>query len=148
MESTSSPLAWVALGGAALCIIASFLVWIKLSDGSETLELKGLDRDPFGDRVAGVLTLPMAIIAAVMLVLGATLRKKVFHILAAVAAGLGALTTLGQIGNVSDFNDVFGDDTATVGPGLWLALAGSTLAMVCAIIAAVQTKKRPVGYAR
>jgi NADH:ubiquinone oxidoreductase subunit 5 (subunit L)/multisubunit Na+/H+ antiporter MnhA subunit len=145
METSAAgvPLAWAALAGAVLCAIASFLVWVKFADGTE---FKGTDEDALGDRLAGALTLPLSIIAGVFLVIGALTRKRVLHILAAVAAGLAMLMAFGQFGRIEDVNEVFGDGTADPGIGIWLAILGSLVAMVCAIVAAVKTKKRPVGY--
>jgi hypothetical protein len=146
---TSSPFAWLGLLAAIVCAVGSTLVWAKIrfeSGGiTESVEIKGLGEAD--DRKDGVITLTLAIIAGVMLVLGATVKRKVFHIVAAVAAGLAALTAFVDIADI-EANAASGleflDPDVTIGIGLWLTAAGATLATICAIIAAVQTKKRLV----
>jgi hypothetical protein len=148
-ERTSSPIAWLGVLAAIVCAVGSTLVWAKISFESggitESIEIKGLGEAD--DRKDGVITLTLAIIAGVMLVLGALVRRKVFHILAAVAAGLAALTAFIDIADIES-NAASGleflDPEVTIGIGLWLTAAGATVATICAIVAAVQTKKRVV----
>lgn len=133
MVRTAAPIGWVAAVLAAVCGAAPFLPWAS-SDGES---VDGFTEFVFIDRrFAGVAVIFFAAIAAILLVIGSAVRLRVLHILGAVFVGLAALMPLGDLDDISDFN-------ADPGVGLFVAIGAGAAACICAIVAAVQTKKRP-----
>jgi hypothetical protein len=119
MEASTPPVAQsspaalaVPLAGIALLIIGSIGPWVKV--GPVTGD--GLSRD-------GVITLILAIIAAVFVALARVRKRPVSRIALGICAVLALATT------IYDVIDVTGTDIGTfeasVGWGLWLCLVGS-----------------------
>jgi hypothetical protein len=123
-------------------------VWAEVAFEGETIaEIKGFGEE--GDRKDGVITMPLAIIAAVLMLLGALTKRRVLHIIAAVVAGLAAIISFIDIGDIKDSAvDGIGAEgfDVTIGIGLWLTAIGAAVATICASVAAVQTKKRRTAY--
>jgi len=144
-ERAKAPIGWVATIAAAACAVSPLLPWVNGDDASEN----GFFEYFGGNRFNGVAIAVLAGIAAVLLGIGTAIRNRVLLIIGAVVAGLAAFLPLGDLNKINDLNDVFGlsgDDEFTPGFGLFVALATGIAALVCAIIAAVKTKKRPVGH--
>ena len=145
VEATSSPIAWVGVLGAVACVIGSFLTWAEVAG----FEIKGLGGDDVGGTKDGALTLPLASAAAILLVIGVLRRKRVLHIIAAVCAGLAAAIAIYDISDInSQFDGNEGGFEVNIGEGLWMCAIGASVATICAIIAAVQTRKRPADPSR
>jgi len=146
MERAKAPIGWVATIAAAACAVSPVLPWVNGEAASEN----GFFEYFGGNRFNGVAIAVLAGIAAVLLGIGTAIRNRVLLIIGAVVAGLAAFLPLGDLNKINDLNDVFGlsgSDEFTPGVGLFVALGTGIVALVCAIIAAVKTKKRPVGHA-
>ena len=141
-EKTKAPIGWVAAGAAVACAVSPFLSWAT-GDGES---VNGFTEFGFDDRFVGAGVLFFAAVAAILLVIGTAVRNRVLHILGAVSAGLAMFLPFADIGKINDLNDLGGDISPAV--GIFVALGTGALALVCAIIAAVQTKKRPAGITR
>jgi hypothetical protein len=145
-ERTTTPLGWVAAALSVACAVAPFLPWAKDNDQDKTFNGFGeilSVRESEVQAMAGAAVLVFAVIAAILLVIGTATRRRVLHILGAIAIGIAGFMPFVDIGRISDLNDLGAD--VDNGPGIWVAIATGLIAMVCAIIAAVKTKRRPVG---
>jgi hypothetical protein len=128
----------VQLVGAVLMGLGCFLVWYKVA---------GVKVDPFDmaddDSVNGGVILFFAIVAAAFAVVGLLARRVLaVAIIAVVFAALGLLMVAGAISDGSDTKDLA--DLARLdfswGPGLWIALVGSLVALAGSIV--VLSKRR------
>ena len=138
VEKVGSPFAWLALLCAIAVAVGSGMTWIDFP-GNDDISGFGTE----GDAKDGVITILLAIVAAILLLLGGLIKLRVLHIIAAVVIALAAVTGWVDVGDVNgDLADVFG---VKVGIGLWIVAIGATVGTLFAIIAAVQTRKRPVG---
>ena len=133
-----SAFAWLALLAALAVAVGSGLNWIDLP--GDVFDISGFGTED--EAKDGVLTIALAIIAGILILLGGIIKIRVLHIIGAVFMALAA--AIGWI-DVADINDSFGD-TSAIGIGLWIVAIGASVGTIFAIIAAVQTRKRPVGY--
>lgn len=141
MEKTKAPIGWVAGALAIVCAVAPALPWAT-GDGES---VNGFAEVGVDDQFVGAAVVLFAGVAAILFIVGAAVRNRPLHIIGAVSAGFAAFMPLADLGRISDLEDLGLD--ISPGVGLFIALAAGAAAMVCGIIAAVQTKKRPVGYA-
>jgi hypothetical protein len=106
----------LAGAGIALLVIGAFGPWAKVLSTS----VNGLDGD-------GVLTLGLAVVAAVFVGLAYTKRAAPNKI------ALGVCGALALLISIIDIADVSGD--ISVGWGLWLTLIGSLVLIAAAVMA-------------
>lgn len=132
-----SPFAWVALITALAVAVGSGMTWVDFPGDND---ISGFGTD--GDAKDGVITIALAIIASILLLLGGILKLRVLHIIATVVIGLAALIGWIDVADVGDIGEIL---DVKVGIGLWIVAIGASISTICAIIAAVQTKKKPVG---
>jgi hypothetical protein len=109
----SSTALGVPLAAIVLLIIGSIGTWVKI--GAATGD--GLSRD-------GVITLILAILAAVVVAYAAARKRPISRIALGICAVLALATT------IYDVQDVSSAAGATVGWGLWLCLVGSAVLAV------------------
>ncbi|MEA2123723.1 MAG: hypothetical protein QOI80_505 [Solirubrobacteraceae bacterium] len=104
----------VPAAGIALLVVGSFGTWVKIGPATGD----GLSRD-------GVITLILAILAAVFLAFAGLRRRAPSRI------ALGICAVLALATSIYDVIDVSGSDVgvfeATVGWGLWVCLVGSVV---------------------
>lgn len=136
-SSASRIPAWVALGGAVLVVLGSFMPWVNVP-------LLGAVSGTSGD---GSITLVLGLIAAgLALVAGLGRAQTVMYLISAGVVLLATLIGIYDLVNVTNginesSNEYF---TALLGPGLPMIVVGGLVA-ICACIAgvvAVQKDKR------
>ncbi|NQV05628.1 hypothetical protein HQ535_03685 [bacterium] len=116
----------VVAGGALLVILGSFLTWVSIDIGGQTISSSGT-----GEGGDGTLTLILAIAAvalAVFLLGKGTARK----IAVAIAAALILLIAIIDVQDIMSGGDLGID--ASVGIGLWLVVVGGVVALAGAFI--------------
>jgi hypothetical protein len=129
----SVPWTGVALAvGALMAIVGSFLTWVHLTIGAETIDYAGTGggRDGKITVVFGALLLA----GAVLIIIG--LGRIWVGITATVLSGILVLVALADIGDVSNRNDrLAGLGHVEAGFGLVLVLLGALVALAFAIVA-------------
>jgi hypothetical protein len=129
----STPIRLFVFGGAALLVVGSVLPWVKASVGAFSVTKNGIDGD-------GVFTLLLGggIAVAFFLIRRAKTAAWITLALAGIAGAIALYDTI----DVSQKADELTSNqtslfhvSASVGVGLWLALAGAVVALVGGVIA-------------
>jgi hypothetical protein len=129
--------AYLAIAGAILLIVGSFLTWFSVGD----MDVTGFT-DDFGDTKDGPVFVTFGVL---FLAFGITtlLAKRVLAvaIIGVVLAVLAIMAGLADYGDVTDAEDLFGDSaTFSAGPGLPVIIVGGLLALAGSIV--VLAKRR------
>lgn len=119
------------VGGGALVILGSFLTWFTILGTSYT----GFSSDDSGSKdgpvflVLGLLVLAFGI---AQLVARKVLAVGILAIIVSVLSLVAALADIGDVSDAVDLAGTLGVD-ASSGPGLWIILFGSLVALAGAI---------------
>jgi hypothetical protein len=138
-----NPKQLVAIGGAALLILGSFLEWGSVDTVFGSIGVNGMEGD-------GKLTL---VAGGIALLLFAAVKHRNAAIVGSIFAGIGGAIALYDFGNISSkVSDVSeasnGLARASVGVGLYLCLVGAAVAVVAGIMWAVDLGKQPAASVR
>jgi len=120
------------MGGGALVILGSFLTWFTILGTSYT----GFSTDDSGASKDGPVFLFLGLVVLAFGIVQLAARKVLaVGILAIIVSAFALLAALADIGDVSDAVDLAGalGVDASSGPGLWIILIGSLIAMAGAI---------------
>jgi len=125
MESiTGSKSTLVVLAGSVIVLLGSFLTWVTVSAGGQSVSFGGMAEG--GD---GVITLIVAIATGAVAVL---LKNKARMISVTVGAGIILLTAIIDVLDITGDNEF--DLDVSVGLGLWMVLVGGAVAAVGAFL--------------
>ena len=121
------PMGRVGILGCAAGVAGSFMAWITVTSGFGAIDLKGTSGD-------GKITAVIGIVAGLLALVGFTQGKRGHVVLAAVVALGGAGMSFFEWRHVTSSIDSLGSNEfarASVGNGIWVMLAGFTVAAVC-----------------
>lgn len=120
----------LALIGAVLLGIGSFLAWATVASVFGSISVNGMDGD-------GQLTAAAGTIAAILFLVGA-LGSSGFHIAGVVFAGLGGAVAAYDLVNITNTFAEYSSDgvAASVGVGLYVCVVGAVVAVVAGVAAA------------
>jgi len=114
----------VVLAGSVIVLLGSFLTWVTVSAGGQSVSFGGMAEG--GD---GVITLIVAIATGAVAVL---LKNKARMISVTVGAGIILLTAIIDVLDITGDNEF--DLDVSVGLGLWMVLVGGAVAAVGAFL--------------
>ena len=122
-RSARANVAFLALVAAALVVVGCLVTWAKLPDGR-----------PFAgtDANAGKSTLIAAVVAAILLLLATSLRKRWLSIVAAIPAAIAAAISSYRLADIANF--VQGSSSAKASWGVWLATISAIALFVLCIV--------------
>jgi len=123
---TIDPKRLVALVGAVMVVLGSFLDWATVDSAFGSLGVGGMEGD-------GKLTLVAGLVAGVLLLL---VRGRAGGIVGAVLLAIAALIGFVDYGNVQEMVDAVESEfaRASVGVGLYLVIAGGILGVVGSVL--------------
>lgn len=127
-----APIGWVGLLGCAAGVAGSFMAWVTVTSGFGAIEVKGNEGD-------GQITAVIGIAAGLLALFGLTQGKRGRVRLAAIVALVGAGMSFFEWRHMASKIDSLGTNEiarAAVGNGIWVMLAGFTVAAICLFKAA------------